>query len=69
MKVLQLRIPHGLSGFGDIIEMFQRAGCKVDDLCGVDSEGRVIDVWMPPDILDEKSLDEHPGYFLGEGES
>lgn len=65
MKVLQVTVPHGQS-FSKIVRMFRRAGCEVDDLGSVTSEGRLIDVWIPPEQLMEKSLDQRRGFFLGE---
>lgn len=65
MKVLQLIVPHGID-FNKVVHMFRYAGCKVDDLCSATRQGRVIDVWISEEDLTDKSLDEHPGFFLGE---
>ena len=63
MKV-QMHLPTGT--FDKTIEALRANGCRVDDLCGVSRTGRVVDVWIPKDQLEEARMEEHVGYFMGE---
>jgi hypothetical protein len=64
-KVFNFYIPHKFD-FNEIVEMLMFNGIKVDDLCDTCRDGRLVNLWVNEDNLDDYTLDQKVGRFLGE---
>ena len=62
-KKFQFYIPH-THDFDKVVEMFKFNRIRVDDLCSTTTSGRVVDLWIHEDDLDDWTLDMKPGSFL-----
>lgn len=66
-KVFNFYIPHKFE-FDEIVEILKFNGIKVDDLCDTSKDGRLVNLWVKEENLDDYTLDQKVGYFLGEQE-
>lgn len=65
-KVFQFYIPYSMD-FWEIVNMFKFNGIKVDDMCSSTRDGRVVNLWINENDLDNYNIDQKVGYFLSEG--
>ena len=62
MKVLGFNLPPGCD-YDQFIKMMKANGVHVDDMCAVSSRGRVFNLWIPVEDLDDKLITERAGRF------
>jgi hypothetical protein len=50
--------------FDTFVDLLIRNGAKVDDMCDVCRDGKLITVWIPETEVEYQKLEDKPGYFI-----